>query len=79
MYALDPGLPAQLQILACRARAEGKIIQASWLLNGRPLEDFTDHLSGRLVLEPGNHEIVLRVRGDWGDSEVRAGFSVLAM
>lgn len=79
VYALDPGLPASLQVLACRARAEGKVIEASWLLDGRPLESFADPLKGRLVLEPGDHEVVLRVRGEWGRSEVRAGFHVLAM
>lgn len=77
VYALDPDLEPDFQVLICRAAAEGPVSTAQWTLDGRPLLPGTEPLARRLPLTPGNHELELTVRGPGGERTVRARFRVL--
>lgn len=76
IYALDPDLPAGLQVLACRARATGPVSRAIWSLDGRPLATDGDPLAARAPLAPGEHRLVLEAQGPGGRARVEAVFWV---
>ncbi|ADK84544.1 penicillin-binding protein 1C [Desulfarculus baarsii DSM 2075] len=77
VYALDPDLPAGLQVLACQAKAPGPVSAARWLLDGQELPAEGDPLHRRAPLRPGRHVLELVVSGPWGRATARAAFDVL--
>lgn len=79
VYALDPDLEPDLQVLACAAQAEGPISGTQWRLNGHPLASGPEPLTARLPLAPGQHRLELRAWGPGGESRVAARFAVLGL
>ncbi|MFZ5586936.1 MAG: penicillin-binding protein 1C [Thermodesulfobacteriota bacterium] len=77
VYALDPDLPAELQVLACRVDAAGPVSGAAWRLDGRELPSGPDPLSRRLALTPGRHRLEVEAWGPGGRGAAAARFQVL--
>jgi penicillin-binding protein 1C len=76
VYAIDPDVPPDLQVLALKARAPGPVIGSTWKVNGREIPQTGDPLEARIKLSPGKHTLVLAAWGDWGRSQTRAYFTV---
>ena len=77
VYALDPDLEPDFQVLICRAAAAGPVSTAQWTLDNRPLPPGPEPLACRLPLTPGSHELTLTARGPGGQRTARARFRVL--
>jgi penicillin-binding protein 1C len=76
VYALDPDVPAGLQVLAAAARAPGPVSGAAWRLDGRPLAR-AQGLEARLPLTPGRHRLEVAAWGPWGRQTACATYSVI--
>ena len=77
VYALDPDVPPEMQVLALQADFPHKTKGAAWRVNGTPLAPSDNHLEARLKLTPGQHVVELAAWGDWGRAQTRAHFTVL--
>jgi penicillin-binding protein 1C len=78
VYALDPDVPARLQILGCRAQARGAVRGAQWRLDGRALAHLAgDPLAARIPLAPGRRRVEVTVWGPGGRARAEAVFTVL--
>lgn len=77
VYALDPDVPPEMQVLALQADFPHKTKGAAWRVNGTPLAPSDNHLEARLKLSPGRHVVELAAWGDWGRTQTRAHFTVL--
>lgn len=76
VYALDPDVPPDLQVLAFKAQASGPVKGAVWKLDGRSLAASGAPLEARMVLTPGKHTVELAAWGAWGQSQTKAYFTV---
>ncbi len=76
VYALDPDVPPEMQILALEARAPGQTRGAEWHVDGKPLASTSNPLEARLKLLPGRHTVELAAWGDWGRAHAKADFIV---
>jgi penicillin-binding protein 1C len=65
VYALDPDLPPNLQVITCQAAIDGPFEDAKWRFNGHPLQAGDGGLKVRMPLRPGKHslEILALVSG----------------
>jgi penicillin-binding protein 1C len=77
VYALDPDVDPSLQVLTCRAVAEGQVSGAGWRLDGRELPPGPEPLRARLGLTPGRHRLEVRAWGSGGEAVLEAGFTVV--
>lgn len=77
VYALDPDVPPEMQVLALQANVPHKTKGAAWRVNDTPLAPSDNHLEARLKLMPGRHVVELVAWGDWGRAQTRAHFTVL--
>lgn len=76
VYALDPDVPPELQVLNLEAQAPLHTRGADWRVNGRPLAHAGDPLRARLKLTPGRHTVELAAWGDWGLGRSKVNFTV---
>jgi penicillin-binding protein 1C len=76
VYALDPDVPPELQVLPLKAKAPGPVRGAAWKVNGKQLPPEGVPLEARMNLKPGRHTVELAVWGDWGRAQTKAQFTV---
>jgi penicillin-binding protein 1C len=77
IYALDPDVPPELQVLALQAAAPHDVKGAEWMVDGKQVVSNGDPLEARLKLKPGRHVVELAAWGDWGRAKTKAHFTVL--
>ncbi|MFH1058611.1 MAG: penicillin-binding protein 1C [Pseudomonadota bacterium] len=79
VYALDPDVPPELQIITCRADAKGAVSGAAWRLDGRALPAGPDPLARRLALMPGRHLLEVDAWGPGGRASAAVRFLVVGL
>jgi len=79
VYALDPDVPPDLQVLALKALAPGPVTGSAWKINGQAVPQASNPLEARLKLIPGRHTLELAAWGDWGHARTITHFTVRGM
>jgi penicillin-binding protein 1C len=77
VYAMDPDVPPDMQVLALQAKSRHVIKGAAWLVDGKALTTTGNPLEARLKLTPGRHVVELAAWGDWGRVQTKGNFEVL--